>query len=198
MGFALALEAARRGAQVTTIAANVALPRSSAISYVDVESAEDLRRAVVERFAECDVLLMAAAVADYRPAAPTRGKIDKEESARLEFELERTPDVLSSLARERRPDQLVVGFAAEHGAEAVERARAKLERKNLDAIVVNDISRTDIGFDALENEVTILDGAGAHPVAHGPKEEIAAAVLDHVIRLRAEVPRIREPGKESR
>ena len=91
----------------------------------------------------------------------------------------------TAVAERRRADQLVVGFAAEHGEGAVERARGKLERKRLAAVVMNDISRSDIGFDARENEVTIVTARGDEPVARGPKERVAATVLDAVERLRA-------------
>jgi phosphopantothenoylcysteine decarboxylase/phosphopantothenate--cysteine ligase len=187
MGFALATEAARRGAEVTVVAANVELSRSATISYVDVESGDQLYRAVVERFPRCDLLLMAAAVADYRPATAVSGKIAKDEHERFAVELERTADILSALADVRTPGQLVVGFAAEQGHAGLDRSRAKLERKKLDAIVFNDISQDGIGFDSEENEVTILDGSGAHPIPRGSKAEVAAAILDHVVGLRGEV-----------
>ena len=131
MGFALAEEAARRGAEVTVVAANVALPRHPGISYVDVETAAELAVACAREFDGCDLLLMAAAVADYRPADPRPDKIRKsEEGAELELRLERTEDVLSSLSSRRRDDQLIVGFAAETGPHAVERGREKLARRS--------------------------------------------------------------------
>jgi phosphopantothenoylcysteine decarboxylase / phosphopantothenate---cysteine ligase len=186
MGFALADEAARRGADVTVVAANVSLPRNPRVAYVDVRTAEELLEACRARFAAADVLLMAAAVADYRPAAPAAEKIKKQRAERLELELERTPDVLSGLAAQRRPGQTLVGFAAEHGEEAVAYGREKLAVKGLDLVAVNDISRADIGFDAADNEVTLLaaDGEEVH-VARAGKVEVAAAVLDAVGRLRA-------------
>jgi phosphopantothenoylcysteine decarboxylase/phosphopantothenate--cysteine ligase len=185
MGFALAEEAARRGADVTVIAANVSLPRSASISYIDVETADELRTATLGRFGECDALLMAAAVADYRPAVPEEGKIQKEKSERLALELVRTTDVLSSVAQLRRREQVVVGFSAEHGDEGIERAREKLERKQLDAIVFNDISKEGIGFDAEENEATIVSRSGEQSIPRRAKRDVAAAVLDHVQELRA-------------
>lgn len=186
MGFAIAEEAARRGAAVTVIAANVQLPRSPGISYVDVETAAQLRAAALERFADSDVLVMAAAIADYRPAREAPGKIDKERSGRLELELVRTEDVLSELSRRRRGGQTLVGFAAEHGSGALDRARAKLERKGLDLVVLNDISRGDIGFDSLENEVTILARSDDREVSRRSKGSVAAAILDRVQELRAQ------------
>jgi phosphopantothenoylcysteine decarboxylase/phosphopantothenate--cysteine ligase len=190
MGFALAEEAARRGAQVTVVAANVQLPRSAAVSYVDVETAEQLHEATLARFDQCDVLLMAAAVADYRAAAVEPGKIASEERERLAIELVRTPDVLAAIASRRRPDQFIVGFAAEHGPRGVARARGKLERKQLDAIVVNDVSRGDIGFDVEQNEVTILTTSGEESVSRRGKHEVAGLILDHVQEARGAAPRI--------
>jgi phosphopantothenoylcysteine decarboxylase / phosphopantothenate---cysteine ligase len=181
MGFALADEAARRGATVTCVAANVTLDRNPVVTYVDVETAAQLGAACAERFADCDVLLMAAAVADYRPAQAVDTKI-KKEAERLELSLERTDDVLSGLAAGRRPGQALVGFAAEQG-EGLEAARDKLERKGLDAVVLNDISRADIGFDAPENEVTIVTADGETRVPRAGKGEVAATILDAVQNL---------------
>ena len=183
MGFALADEAARRGAEVTVIAANVGLARNPRVEYVDVETAAELGEACRARFPACDVLLMAAAVADYRPAAPVADKI-KKESAELTVALERTEDVLSGLAAARRPGQTLVGFAAEHGDQALDHARAKLSRKGLDAVVVNDIGDASIGFDSEENEVTVVAADRERPVPRGSKAEVAMAVLDEVARLR--------------
>jgi phosphopantothenoylcysteine decarboxylase/phosphopantothenate--cysteine ligase len=178
MGFALADEAARRGASVVCVAANVALERNPRVEYVDVETAAQLAAACAERFAGCDVLLMAAAVADYRPERAAGTKI-KKDAASLELALERTDDVLAGLSAQRRAGQVLVGFAAEHG-EGLEAARGKLEAKGLDAVVLNDISRADIGFDAPENEVTIVTATGERHVARAGKAEVAVAVLDAV------------------
>jgi phosphopantothenoylcysteine decarboxylase / phosphopantothenate---cysteine ligase len=197
MGLALAEEASRRGAQVTVVAANVHLPRSASISFVDVETAEELRLATIERFGRSDVLLMAAAVADYRPAKAEPAKIEKGERESFELELVRTVDVLSALAEQRRPGQIVVGFAAEHGPGALERARAKLERKGLDSIVVNDVSRAGIGFDSEDNEATIVSGGGDELISKRDKHEVAALVLDHVQRLRSRRVPIAEAGGSS-
>jgi phosphopantothenoylcysteine decarboxylase/phosphopantothenate--cysteine ligase len=184
MGFAVAAEAARRGADVTVVAANVTLPRGGGVQYLDVETAAELERATLRAFEYADVLVMAAAVADFRPAAPEDSKIKKDGRAGLSIELEPTNDVLAAVGERRRAGQVLVGFAAEHGAGAVERARGKLERKRLDAVVVNDISRTDIGFDVDANEVTIVTAAGDEPVPFGPKGDVARAILDAVERLR--------------
>ncbi|HYY06346.1 MAG TPA: bifunctional phosphopantothenoylcysteine decarboxylase/phosphopantothenate--cysteine ligase CoaBC [Candidatus Limnocylindria bacterium] len=194
MGFALAEEAARRGAEVSVVAANVSLPRDPRVEYVDVETAAEMLEACEARFGECDVLLMAAAVADYRPTEAVADKLKKEAADRLGLALERTEDILSALSERRRDGQTLVGFAAEHGERAVEYGREKLARKGLDAVVVNDISRRDIGFDVPQNEVTIVTAAGAEHVPRGGKGEVAAAVLDAVERLRAGAAAVSEAG----
>ena len=186
MGFALAAEAASLGADVTVVAANVTLPRDPRVRYVDVETARELQDACARAFADCDVLLMAAAVVDFRPAERYAGKLTKAGGDELHVALERTPDILAGLASARHPGQTIVGFAAEHGDGALARAREKLARKRLDAIVVNDISRADIGFDAQDNEVTIIAGGDETHVALTSKAAVARAVLDAVARLRAQ------------
>ena len=190
MGFALAQAAAARGAEVTVIAANVALPAPEGVRVVEVGSAAELKDAAEREFAGAEVLLMAAAVADFAPVAQ-EGKIKKGGREKLELLLEPTPDVLSALSASRRPGQTLVGFAAEHGPEGLEHARGKLAAKGLDAVVFNDISRSDIGFETAENEVTILtseDGNGAVAAEHverASKEQVAGVILDAVERLRS-------------
>jgi phosphopantothenoylcysteine decarboxylase / phosphopantothenate---cysteine ligase len=185
MGFALAEQAARRGAQVTVVAANVALAPPAGARVLEVQTAAELAAACAREFEACDVLLMAAAVADFRPRAPAATKLKKDLGA-PRIELEPTEDVLSALAAERRPGQVVIGFAAEHGDEAVAHGLAKLERKRLDAVVINDISRPEIGFDAAENEVTILlRGGREHRVPRASKTHVAGVVLDQVQLLLA-------------
>jgi phosphopantothenoylcysteine decarboxylase/phosphopantothenate--cysteine ligase len=186
MGFALAEEAARRGADVTVVAANVSLPRRAGIEYVDVGTAEELAAACEQRIDAADVLLMAAAVADYRPEHPHAGKLKKDATgAELELRLVRTTDVLATLTTRRRPGQLLVGFAAEHGEDALAYARDKLERKGLDAIVVNDISDPGIAFDAAENEVTVLTESSEIHVPRASKTDVATAILDAVLNRRS-------------
>jgi phosphopantothenoylcysteine decarboxylase/phosphopantothenate--cysteine ligase len=181
MGFALAEAALRRGASVTVVAANVALPRVPGIHYVDVESAAELGAACAEAFDRCDVLLMAAAVADYRPAERRDGKIKKTDAgAELQLRLERTDDVLSGLADRRRDGQVIIGFAAETGARALEYGREKLARKQLDAVVVNDVAAPGIGFHSDFNEVTIVSVEEERHVPRTTKAEIADAILDAV------------------
>ena len=196
MGLALAQEARRRGAEVTLVSANVALTPPPLVRTIKVQTAAELLDACEGEFARCDILLMAAAVADFRPAAPVAHKLKKDLSAGrpgwagFPIDLEPTEDVLSALASRRRADQVVVGFAAEHGPGALESARAKLRRKRLDAVVVNDISRSDIGFDVTENEVTIVTAEGEHEVPRTSKAHVARAVLDAVEQLvvRSAVP----------
>jgi phosphopantothenoylcysteine decarboxylase/phosphopantothenate--cysteine ligase len=184
MGFALADAAAALGAEVTVIAANVALPRSAGVRYVDVATAAELQGACEAELPRADVLLMAAAVADFRPAAAADTKLKKDGREELVIALERTPDILSSLAATRRPDQTLIGFAAEHGEGAVAYGREKLARKRLDAVVVNDIARPDIGFEGSDNEVTIVTATGERHVPRASKSEVARAILDVVVELR--------------
>jgi phosphopantothenoylcysteine decarboxylase / phosphopantothenate---cysteine ligase len=176
MGIALATEASARGAEVVTLLANADV-RPGAGVVVEVETTEELRREALERAGWADVVLMAAAVADYRPAQLQAGK--RERGAAWSLELEPTADVLAALAERRRPGQVLVGFAAENGAD-VERAEAKRQRKGVDLIVLNDVSRSDIGFDVDDNEVVLVTAAGVTHVPRAPKRAIAGAVLDRV------------------
>jgi phosphopantothenoylcysteine decarboxylase/phosphopantothenate--cysteine ligase len=186
MGYALAEEAARRGARVTLVAANVTLSAPTGVEVVPVATAAELAAACDARFDDADVLLMAAAVADYRPASPHAGKLKKDATGEaLDLRLERTEDVLSSLAARRRPGQLLVGFAAEHGEEAVAYGRAKRERKGLDAVVVNDIGAPGIGFDTPDNEVVIVLDSEERHVARSSKVEVARVILDTVLSHRS-------------
>ncbi len=186
MGFALAAQAARRGAEVTLIAANVALEPPAGVSVLTVGTAAELAQACEREFEACDVLLMAAAVADFRPANAVTHKVKKDRGAPT-IETEPTTDVLSDLAARRRPGQVLVGFAAEHGEDALRYGRDKLERKGLDAVVVNDVSEPGIGFDSHDNEVAILTADGAaRRVPRASKESVARAVLDEIERMRSE------------
>lgn len=184
MGFALAASAAARGAAVTLVAANVALDTPAGVTRVDVETAAGLQAALEAAFPSTDVLLMAAAVADFRPASPVDAKLKKGDRDRLVVEMEPTTDILTMLAAQRRPEQTVVGFAAEHGDGALAYAQDKLTRKRLDAIVLNDVSRPGIGFDTPDNEVVILTAGGRLDVPQASKAQIADAVLDAVATLR--------------
>ncbi len=139
--------------------------------------------AVLAELPASDILLMAAAVADFRPERTAAAKLDRA-GGDLDLRLKATEDIVAAAARERRPGQTIVGFAAEHGTDAIERAARKLEAKGLDAVIFNDVSRADIGFDAERNEVTILGQGGRHEVPLAPKEEVADAILDRVEALR--------------
>lgn len=182
MGVALAAEAHRRGAEVTLLAANIAVPTPAGVELVETPTAADLEREALARAPEADVVVMAAAVADYRPAEALAAKRSKD-TATWALELEPTTDVLAALGVARRDGQLLVGFAAETGEGGLESARQKLARKGADLFVLNDVSRPDIGFDASENEVTLLVASGERTIAKAPKEEIAASILDEVETL---------------
>jgi phosphopantothenoylcysteine decarboxylase/phosphopantothenate--cysteine ligase len=184
MGVALAREARRRGAEVTLLASNLAVPVPAGVTVVDVPTAADLEREALAR-ADADVVLMAAAVADYRPTEPLADKRPKDDEA-WTVELEPTADVLAEIGRRRRPEQVIVGFAADGAAAGVERAREKLVAKKADLFAFNDVSRTDIGFDADENEVVLLSDGGERTVEKAPKSRIAEAVLDEVERILAD------------
>ncbi|HSK50036.1 MAG TPA: bifunctional phosphopantothenoylcysteine decarboxylase/phosphopantothenate--cysteine ligase CoaBC [Solirubrobacterales bacterium] len=187
MGIALAAAAARRGAEVTLIAANVALPEPAGVRRIDVETAAELAAAASEAFGSAHVLLMAAAPADFRPEAATE-KLKREGS--LDLHLEPTEDILASLTGHRRAGQTIVGFAAEHGGDTVGRAREKLSRKGADLIVLNDVSDPAIGFESDENAATLITSDDEATLAQAPKNEIAEQILDRVNALR-------EQGRQS-
>jgi phosphopantothenoylcysteine decarboxylase/phosphopantothenate--cysteine ligase len=180
MGVALAAEAQRRGATVTLLAANLSVAPPVGIDVVETPTAAELEREALAR--DADVVIMAAAVADYRPLAALQTKRPKDREG-WTVELEPTTDVLAALGARRRPGQVLVGFAADHGDRGLERAREKRARKNADLIVFNDVGRSDIGFETVDNEVTIVGPGGERSVAKTSKEEIAAAILDEVERL---------------
>ncbi len=188
MGVALAERAAARGAEVTLVAANVALEASPGVRRLNVETAAELERALNEEFEAAHVVLMAAAVADFRAADQAGEKIVREErEGGLELRLEPTADILAGLGEMRTPGQTIVGFAAEHGGDPVGRAREKLGRKGADAIVVNDVSREDIGFESAENEVVIVEADSETHVPLASKEDVADAILDRVEAIRSGV-----------
>jgi phosphopantothenoylcysteine decarboxylase / phosphopantothenate---cysteine ligase len=181
MGVALAEEARRRGAEVTLLAANLAVAPPSGVTVVETPTAAELEREALAR-ADADVILMAAAIADYRP---TQARADKrpKDGKPWTVELEPTSDVLAQLGEDRRPGQVLVGFAADGNAEGLERARGKRARKGADLVVFNDVSRADVGFDAPDNEVVVLSETGERRVSKAPKRQIAAAILDEVERV---------------
>ena len=182
MGVALAAEAKRRGARVTLLAANIGIAAPAGVELVETPTAGELEREALARGADADVVIMAAAVADYRPAEALAAKRPKDRAA-WTLELEPTTDVLAALGSARRPGQVLVGFAADEGARGLARAREKLTVKNADLFVYNDVARSDIGFDARDNEVMVVSAGGEHAVPKAPKDEIAAAILDEVERL---------------
>jgi len=182
MGVALAAEARRRGAHVTLLGANLAVWPPPGVEVVDTPSAAELEREALDRAAGADVVIMAAAVADYRPAEAIATKRPKDRSA-WTVVLEPTTDVLAELGKRRIPGQLLVGFAADHGETGLERARQKLRSKNADLFVFNDVGRDDIGFESSENEVTLVSAAGERAIAKASKDDIAASILDEVERL---------------
>ncbi len=181
MGVALAEEARRRGAQVTLLAANIAVEPPAGVTVVQTATAAAMTEEALAR-RDADIVLMAAAVADYRPTEERADKRSKDSNTWV-VELEPTEDVLAELGRRRSNGQLLVGFAADHGTEGLERARGKLVTKAVDLIVFNDVSRPDIGFDAAENEVVIVSAMGERVVAKAPKARVAAAILDEVEQL---------------
>jgi phosphopantothenoylcysteine decarboxylase / phosphopantothenate---cysteine ligase len=176
MGFALAAEAARRGARTILVAGPVALPTPPGVTRVDVVTAREMERAIHEHGPEADLIVMAAAVADYRPSHPADRKIKKEQGLAA-IELEENPDILAGL-RAVAPGALLAGFAAEtHDLDR--NARAKLSRKGVDFLVANDVSRSDIAFGSGDNEVTVYRREG-EPVflSRRPKGELAASLFD--------------------
>ena len=185
MGYALAEAALRRGAKVTLISGPTALQPPSAAQTVLVETAEQMHSAVMDRWHQTDVVIMAAAVADYHVASVAAEKIKR--NGPMSLQLEPNPDILAALGNARKATgkdtPLLIGFAAET-ENLLENARAKLSRKGVDAIIVNDVSRSDIGFNSDRNEVTIVSAAEVLPIAEAGKFEIAQKILDAVLRIR--------------
>jgi phosphopantothenoylcysteine decarboxylase/phosphopantothenate--cysteine ligase len=178
MGAALAAEARRRGAEVTLVASNLSVPAPVGIDVVQAPTAEDVARETLAR-GDADVVLMVAAVADYRPAEPVAEKRAKDGNP-WTVTLEPTTDVLRELGRRRTNGGLLVGFAADRGERGLERAREKLAAKGADLVVFNDVSRSDVGFDAADNEVVLVSAEGDRRLDKASKERIAMAILDEV------------------
>jgi phosphopantothenoylcysteine decarboxylase/phosphopantothenate--cysteine ligase len=188
MGYALAAQAARRGAAVTLVTGPTHLPPPAGVRVIPVQTASEMRDAVLHAAEAATVVIKAAAVADYRPDRPAARKIRSKQDG-LTITLSATPDILRELSL-RKGDRFLVGFAAETH-ELHDHARAKLAAKGVDLIVANDVSRTDIGFDAAENEVVLLDRwGGTVALPRRPKAEVADLILDRVQELRRAV---REP-----
>ncbi|HET7857101.1 MAG TPA: phosphopantothenoylcysteine decarboxylase [Gaiellaceae bacterium] len=181
MGVALAAEARRRGAEVTLVASNLTVEPPEGVEVVEAPTAADVEREVTVR-ADADVILMAGAVADYRPAVALRDKRPKDGNP-WTVELEPTVDVLRALGKRRRNGQLLVGFGADHGEKGLERKRGMLTDKGVDLVVYNDVSRDDTGFEAADNEVVLVSPDGDQRIPKAPKEQIAREILDAVERL---------------
>ena len=184
MGYALAEAALRRGARVLLVSGPTSLTPPGAAEVTCVESAEQMRQAVMKLLPEASVVIKTAAVSDYRPKAAASQKIKR--TGPLSLELEPTADILAEIARHKK-SQLIVGFAAET-QNALENARKKLSSKSLDAIVVNDVSREGVGFDSDRNAVTIITPEEVVEVPETTKWEVAQRVLDQVVRLRKRKP----------
>ena len=182
MGYALAEAAARRGARVILVSGPVALEPPSGAEIVQVETAEEMRDAVLSRSGEATAIIAAAAVADFRLKSVSQQKIKR--NGAITLDLEPTPDILSELAAHRRPGQLLIGFAAET-QNVIENGRAKLRKKNLDAIVVNDVSKSGIGFDSERNQVTIITPDQEVALPENSKIKIAYHILDVVLKLKS-------------
>jgi phosphopantothenoylcysteine decarboxylase/phosphopantothenate--cysteine ligase len=183
MGYALAEAASRRGARVLLVSGPTALTPPGAAELTQVESAEQMRQAVLKLLPEATVVIKTAAVSDYRPKSTASQKIKR--SGPMSLELEPTVDILAEIAR-HKSSQIVVGFAAET-QNALENARKKLASKSLDAIVVNDVSREGVGFDSDRNAVTIITHDSVVEVPETTKWEVAQRVLDEVVRLRQRI-----------
>lgn len=182
MGYALAAEAARRGGHVVLVSGPTPLAPPAGIEVVRVRSAAEMHQAVMAQAPAADLVIMAAAVADYAPARQAEGKIEKSDGA-LQLELVRTPDILADLGRARTgTSQVLIGFAAESGDPA-RRGREKLLRKNVDMIVANDVTRSDAGFDVDTNIVTLVTASGDEVVPLAPKSHIAGVILDRAEKM---------------
>ena len=190
MGYAIAAEAARRGARVVLVSGPSRLDPPGGVEVTAVRSANEMHAAMQQHAPQADIVVMAAAVADYTPKqGRAGGKIEKSD-APWELTLVRTVDILAELGRARggAGKPVLVGFAAESG-DPVARGREKLRRKQVDLIVANDISRNDAGFDADTNAVTLIAPDRETTVPLGPKAQIAAVILDHAEALLARVPK---------
>ena len=181
MGVALADAARGRGAVVTLLAANLQVAAPEGVELVPTPTAADLRREALAR-ADADVVLMAAAVADYRPSESLPAKRPKS-SEPWRIDLVPTADVARALGASRRDGQVLVAFGAESGEDGLARKRAMLTDKNVDLVVYNDVGRGDVGFDSSDNEVVLISRAGERVVTKASKLAIAHAILDEVERL---------------
>ena len=180
MGYAIAQEAARRGAKVTLVSGPVALATPKGVERIDVESAAQMCAQVLDRFSQTDIVIKAAAVADYTPERKIDGKLKKGEE--LTLRLLRTQDILKTLGEAKREGQVLIGFAAEMG-DKKENAKEKLKAKNLDMICFNDVSKPQIGFGSDENDLTLFFREGEKQIDRCSKAQAANAILDEAAKL---------------
>jgi phosphopantothenoylcysteine decarboxylase/phosphopantothenate--cysteine ligase len=189
MGYALADAAESRGARVILISGPSALHPPARCEVVRVTTAEEMRRAVLGRMGEATMVIKSAAVADYRPVNVSEQKLKR--SGPMTLELAPTEDILGEVTRQRRPGQLIVGFAAET-QNSMENGRAKLLRKGADAMVVNDVSREGVGIDADNNAATFLTASTSIEMPEMPKRKLADRILDEIVALRRPRPLVFE------
>jgi len=187
MGYALAEAALRRGARVILVSGPTSLKPPSAAELINVQTAQQMRDAVLARAPEASIIIKAAAVADYRPKNAADQKIKRQAGASLALELEGTSDILAELGKRKSEKQILIGFAAET-ENVLENARKKLLTKSLDAIVVNDVSQPGIGFDSERNAVTIITQHDVIDVPESSKWDVAQRVIEAAVRLRAAIP----------
>lgn len=185
MGFALAEEAAKRGADVTIVVGAVRVKPPENVKIINAVSAKSMHEAVMKNLSNATIYIGAAAVADYRPKNVAENKIKKTNQDLLTLELEKTTDILSDVSANRHEGLLVVGFAAETN-DVIEYARGKMERKNLDLIVANDVTKKGAGFGSDENQATIITRENAIELPLISKNELAGRILDEIIKLRSE------------
>jgi phosphopantothenoylcysteine decarboxylase/phosphopantothenate--cysteine ligase len=178
MGVAIAEEARRRGAEVILLAANLGVERPAAIETIPTPTAEAMRDAALA-LPDVDVVVMTAAVADYRPVEQVAGKRPKD-GASWQVELAPTDDIAQALGTRKPDGQVLVLFGAEHGEAGLDRKRGMLVAKNADLVVYNDVGRADIGFESSDNEVVLITRAGERTVPKARKEVVAAAILDEI------------------
>jgi len=182
MGYALAESAAYRGAEVKLISGPTNLDIPLGVERIDVETAVEMNNKVQENIKDSDIIIMVAAVADYRPANRSSNKIKKDKNKTLSLELKKNPDILKNTGKSKKEGQLLIGFAAE-SENVVDNARSKLERKKLDMIIANDISKKETGFVSNKNQVYIITENGSEELAVMEKKELATRIISEIIKL---------------
>ncbi len=183
MGYSIAANCAQRGAKVTLISGPTALPCPRNVTRIDVISAQEMQSAVEANFAHCDIFIGAAAPADYRASEISDQKIKKSGDEKLQLNLVANPDIIGAIGARKRDNQIVIGFAAET-QNLIENAQNKLRAKNLDAIIANDVTQSDAGFDVDTNRVTWITANDAHEWPLLSKDEVAQRIGDEILRLR--------------